>query len=299
MKTENRLLPIILFLFLTCSVVPAYSLQASTPQDALEEIATAENIATVMKHLPLKVQEYMQKLPVQEKAAMADKLLLSKNLEREGGKLSRTDDGNGWELVEKDGKSKGTITFKKTFISGTDALVELEVKEGEHSETAMIGMRFEGDEWRVMKVGHWQGTDLEAEFLHKAEAQEQASDTAAASNLRTLNTALLTYSTAYPEVGYPAALPALSGLENQEGSAEHAKLVDGAFLAVPAAKYGYEFRYTLIDPGNVPGREGRYLITATPLELGKAGARSFFTDQTAIVRFTAEPRPANENDPPL
>src|SRR5258708_38921812 len=163
----------------------------------------------------------------------------------------------------------------------------------------MIDMRFEGDEWRVMKVGHWQGTDLEAEFLHKAEAQDQASEAVAASTLRTLNTALVAYSTSYPEVGYPAALQSLSGQEDQEASAEHAMMVDGAFMTTPVTKAGYEFRYVLIDPGKVSGHEGRYQITATPLEPGKAGVKSFFTDQTAVIRATTESRPANENDPPV
>lgn len=287
------------FLFLACSVVPMYSVQAGTPQTALEELATAENIAVALKHLPLKVQEHVEKLPAQEKAAMADKLLIRKNMEREGSKLSRTGDGNGWELVEKDGKSKGTITVKKTFISGADALVELEIKEGEHSETAMIGMRFEGDEWRVMKIGHWQGTDLEAELLPKVEAQEAPGETAAVSNLRTLNSALIAYSTTYPQIGYPAALQALSGQEDQEPSADHAMMVDSSFMAVPTTKAGYEFRYVLINSGSIEGSEGRYQATATPLEFGKTGARSFFTDQTAVIRATTEPRPANENDPPL
>src|SRR6266567_7236028 len=142
MRIKNWLLPT--FLFLVCSVVPAYSLQASSPQEALEELATAENLAAVIKHLPLKVQEQIEKLPAQGKAAMADKLVIKKSLEREGGKLTRTDDGSGWELVEKDGKPKAIITFKRTFLSGTgaDTLVELEVKDRGYSESVMIGMRF-------------------------------------------------------------------------------------------------------------------------------------------------------------
>src|SRR6266567_4134369 len=273
MRIKNWLLPT--FLFLACSAVPAYSLQASSPQEALEELATAENLAAVIKHLPLKVQEQIEKLPAQGKAAMADKLVIKKSLEREGGKLTRTDDGSGWELVE------------------------LEVKDRGYSESVMIGMRFEHDEWRVTNIGHWRETDLEAELLARIEAQEAPGETAAVSTLRTLHTALISYATSYPEVGYPTALQALSGQEDQEASAQHAMLLDSAFMAVPAIKDGYEFRYTLINSGNVSINEGRYQITATPVEFGKTGSKSFFTDQNTVIRAITGPRPANENDPPL
>ena len=109
--------------------------------------------------------------------------------------------------------------------------------------------------------------------------------------LRMLNTSLVTYSTTYPEVGYPANLKALSGEENQQPSPEHATLIDPGFLKEPAIKNGYEFRYTRI------GISG-YQITATPQQYDQ-GQESFFTDETAVIRFTKESRPATANDPPL
>src|SRR5215470_13750180 len=92
-----------LMFFLACALVSAGA--QSAPQEALEEFATADKIETVLKHLPVKVEDYFQKLPAKEKAAFAEKLP-SKSLEREGGKLTRSDDG-GWVLQEKkDGKDK-------------------------------------------------------------------------------------------------------------------------------------------------------------------------------------------------
>jgi hypothetical protein len=35
------------------------------------------------------------------------------------------------------------------------------------------------------------------------------------------------------------------------------------------------------------------------VEYGKTGSRSFFTDQTGVLRFTTENRPAHEKDEPL
>jgi hypothetical protein len=274
----------------------AVALQAS-PQEALEEIATADKIDTVIKHLPVKVEEHLRKLPAKERAAVAEKLLLSKNLEREGGKLARSDDGSAWEVVEKEGQEKTVLTFKNTYISGANALVELEIKgqrHGEaklHSESMFIGMRFEGGEWRVQQLGHWQKADLEEEFLRNEEPREQVPEAAAASTLRTLNTSIVTYMTTYPDQGCPGSLQALSGHENQESTRDHAMLLEPTFLQDPAIKNGYEFRYMRVD-------QEHYQITAIPLRWGD-GTRSLFTDETALLRAASENRPANAKDPPL
>ena len=152
-------------------------------------------------------------------------------------------------------------------------------------------MRFEDGEWRVHQAGQWQKRDLEEVFLPKEEPREQSPGAAAASTLRMLNTAMVTYITAYPDQGCPASLQVLSGRENQEATQDHAMLLDQNFLQEPVVKNGYEFRYLRID-------KEHYQITATPVQWGE-GARSFFTDETAVIRATAESRPANASDPPL
>jgi hypothetical protein len=291
---KKLLYPFVIFLFVAGSIPRAQALQSGSPEEALEEIVTADSVEAVIKHLPVKVQEFVEKLPKQQKAALTDEFLVHKKLEREGGKLTRSDDGS-WELVEKENGPKVTLTLKKTFIAGTDALVQIEIKEERHAEKhtnlIMLGMRYENDEWRLSEVGEWRGTDIEAEFLRKEGLNDDHSNSSAASMLRVLNTSLVTYSTTYPEVGYPANLKALSGEENQQPSPEHAALIDPAFLKDPAIKNGYEFRYTRI------GSSG-YQITATPLQYGQ-GQESFFTDETAVIRFTKESRPAMANDTPL
>jgi type IV pilus assembly protein PilA len=154
----------------------------------------------------------------------------------------------------------------------------------------MVGMRYEGNQWRVMEVGEWRGTEVESEFLPKTN-ELNSIESAAAATLRTLNTALVTYATTYPEQGYAPSLQDLSGQSDQEPAPDHARLIDSAFLQEPAIKNGYEFRYAR------SGRE-HYQITATPVQPG-AGLPSFFSDETSIIRSTAEARPANANDPPL
>jgi hypothetical protein len=287
----KRIWQFALIVFSISMIPSAKALQSGTPEGALEEMATANDIETVIKHLPIKVQEFMEKLPLPQRAAMAEKLLISRNVEREGGSLVKSEDGRAWELVEKRDRPKTTISWKKTFVSGNDALVQVEIKEEHHTGLMMIGMRYEGNEWRVMQVGEWRGTDVESEFLPKAASEATGRGAAAASVLRTLNTALVTYATLYPDQGYAPTLRELSGQPDQESGPEHAMLVDPAFLQEPAIKNGYEFRYVRSDGQH-------YQITATLVQPGE-GLPSFFTDESCVIRSTSEGRPANSNDPPL
>jgi hypothetical protein len=277
--------------FLLGTIPHARALQSGTPEEALEELGTAENVETVIRHMPVKVEEYMEKLPAPQRAAVAEKLFLKQNLERGGGTLTRSDDGRSWELVEKQGGAKVTVAWKKTFVSGTDALVQFEVKEPTHTTLIQVGMRYESNEWRLAEVGEWRGTDVESEFLPKADSGDGRSTSAAASTLRTLNTALVAYVTTNPDLGYPSSLRALSGQDDESSTPEHARLIDNAFLQEPAVRNGYQFRYTRT------GQE-HYQITATPVQYND-GLESFFTDETAVIRFTKESRPANVGDQPL
>src|SRR5579884_1756924 len=264
----------------------------SSPQDALEEFATAKKFEDFAKHLPAKVEEHLAKLPKQDRDALADKLMITKNLERDGGTLTRSDSGNSWEMVEKTGAEKVMLTFKDTYTAGDTALVELEITQKNHPQTIFIGMKLEENEWRIQQIGQWQKTDLAEELLRTGRREVQDDpEQSAASVLRTLNTAIITYQTTYPAQGFPTSLQALSAKEEDQPSPDHAQLLDPSYLQEPVIKSGYEFRYTRLD-------ESHYQITATPVRPSD-GLKSLFTDETAVIRATTEARPANAGDPPL
>jgi len=286
---------------LSCSCVAGWS-QASTPEAALAEMATATKIEDVEKHLPVKLHDALEALSPKEKTEFRKEFLISERLGREGVKLLKTDDGRSWDVVAADGDRKGSISVKNSFMSGSDALVLLQAKEKESdkSHTFVVSMRLEEGEWRVTGAGGFQEMDFESEeFLSQFRRNSGHEDSQAAAFLRTLNTCMIAYASAYPTVGFPASLNALSSGENSEPSPEHAMLIGPLSVTGPLVKDGFEFHYNLIDPGNVEGHQGKYRITATPVEFGKTGTRSFFTDETAVIRFTTEDREANENDPPL
>ncbi|HEY2393105.1 MAG TPA: hypothetical protein VGK22_18160 [Candidatus Angelobacter sp.] len=285
MKVQIRYCLIVVFLLI--SFLSAKALQGS-PQEALEELATAEKFEDFVKHLPLSVEQHLAKLPKPERDAFADKVMFTKNLARDGGTLSRS--GSSWEMVKKTGGDKEIFTFKNTYTAGDTALVELEITGKNHSQTILIGMRLEADEWRIQQVGQWQKTDLAEEIL-RTQRRETPTDPEQSADalLRTFNTWIVTYQNTYPSQGFPMSLQALSGQETDPVSLDHAKLLDPSYLKEPVVKFGYEFRYTRLD-------DAHYQITATPIQPGD-GVKSFFTDETAQIHATTESRPANASDP--
>ena len=60
-------------------------------------------------------------------------------------------------------------------------------------------------------------------------------------------------------------------------------------------KMDYNFTYT---PGlaEADGSRRRYTILARPIQFGKTGGQNFFTDESGVVRFTTQDRPATAQD---
>lgn len=140
------------------------------------------------------------------------------------------------------------------------------------------------------------------------------------SNLRTINTAAVTYCSTY-ENGYPASLAVLGAPDTGAPDCWKADLVDPVLAGTatptvsPSAsppgnaflKVGYIFEYKPGPavgkpvPGCPPGVKS-YTFTGRPLKYvreGRWGERSYFTDETGIIRGTRENRAATASDPPI
>jgi hypothetical protein len=73
-------------------------------------------------------------------------------------------------------------------------------------------------------------------------------------------------------------------------------------LASREIEMGYVFDYygELLGKGSHGcGVAQRYEVTARPAVFGKTGRRSFFVDQTHVIRFTSENRSATASDPEI
>jgi len=103
-----------------------------------------------------------------------------------------------------------------------------------------------------------------------------ANEASAVGSLRTINTAEITYSSTYPDVGFTA----LSALGGAGGTATGAGLIDSVLAS--GTKSGYSF---VLTPST-----NAYTVTAQPTNPGTTGQRYFFTDQSGVVRYdTAAP----------
>lgn len=296
----------------------AIAWQANTPEAALEEMVTAETLDTLAKHLPLNVQEAIGKLAAKDKEQIAKKLLVRNLAESEGITVQKTDDGSAWQVTDSKHEDKGFIKLKNSFVSGTEAIVVLEASEASEAKNSegnsesgggrttekrhirmLVSMRLQEGEWRLIEFGPWNSKSLESRDFLRGLGAEDNGEADAEATLRILNVFLDSYRTTYPEVGLPQSLEALSGPAGGKASAEHAMVLDPSFMASPLVKDGYQFQYTLVDPGTGKEHKGRYRITATPVEFSKNSGRSFFTDETHMIRATTDQREANENDQPL
>ncbi len=111
-----------------------------------------------------------------------------------------------------------------------------------------------------------------------------ANESSAVGSMRSINTAEVSYNTAYPNAGFSPSLAALGGAApcTVAGTAAACLIDDTLALASGAAtaKSGYYFTYT---PAAAPANT--YTLTGLPATSGSTGQRGFFTDQTGVIRY--------------
>ena len=108
-----------------------------------------------------------------------------------------------------------------------------------------------------------------------------ANESSAVGSIRTLNTAEVTYSTTYPNVGFTCTLAAM-GPPTGNPTSTAAGLVDNVLAA--GQKSGYNFA--------LGGCTGTPVVTYTssgaPVSIGQTGQRAFCSDQSGVIRFAAD-----------
>jgi hypothetical protein len=281
--------------------------QSGPELDALMEVINAKDVATLLRHLPPEIGEAAGALPPAEQNAMAADFLVSARLQKEGLKATRPDSGPVLVIertVGNETKEEAEIYLDRRLTDGEETLLRfrIEPKNGDpmgggdfsiRDVRFSVGMRYVDDEWRIYDVEGGPAIRLDdPKLIGRIIADRHSSNEATAvGSLRTYNTALVTYSSSFPEIGFPASLTALGG---GGGGPDHAGLVDNLLGSPPFQKYGYSFSYRQIS-------KSEYTISARPVAdtSGADVARSFFTDQTGVIRSTQEDRDATADDPPL
>jgi type IV pilus assembly protein PilA len=109
-------------------------------------------------------------------------------------------------------------------------------------------------------------------------ARMAANEASAVASIRTVNTAMVTYDSSYPDVGFAASLAVLGGVAPCTPSSTTACLIDSVLAA--GVKSGYNFAAT--GAGGPPAVQ--YYVTATPVTLNQTGTMSFCSFEDAVVR---------------
>jgi len=109
-----------------------------------------------------------------------------------------------------------------------------------------------------------------------------ANEASAVGSMRTINTTSTQYSTTYG--GYPTALSSLGGPAGGTATSSSAELIDAVLAG--GTKSGYSFSYTTGATDN-NGNILQYTMTGVPTSAGVTGQRTFFTDQSGVIRSDA------------
>jgi len=117
-----------------------------------------------------------------------------------------------------------------------------------------------------------------------------ANEASAVSSLRTLNTAIVEYSTTYGTD--PANLASLGPAATPSSTA--ADLVDNLLGVDPAVKSGYSITYTAGTTTPVVS----YTMVAVPVA-SSTGQRQFYTDQSDVIRQTTDGSTPNASSQPI
>jgi type IV pilus assembly protein PilA len=118
-----------------------------------------------------------------------------------------------------------------------------------------------------------------------------ANESSAVGSVRTINTAMVTYSAAYPDTGFAATLANLGGTTaacapGQVATIANACLID-SLLSVTQQKSGYQFGAAGAPLGGST-INNTYTVTAIPLGIGSTGQRGFYSDQSSVIRYTLD-----------
>jgi type IV pilus assembly protein PilA len=107
-----------------------------------------------------------------------------------------------------------------------------------------------------------------------------ANEASAVGSIRTINTSAVTYSSTYPNAGFPATLANLGGPSPCPAATSSAACLLDAVLAA-GTKSGYKFTWT----GDGNAVSVGYTITAAPVSIGSTGQRMFCSDMSGVIRF--------------
>jgi len=111
-------------------------------------------------------------------------------------------------------------------------------------------------------------------------ARIAANESSAVASVRTINTAQISYNSAYPTVGFASSLTVLSGTSCTPPDSTQACLIDTQLSS--GTKSGYTFA---MSASGTPA--SNYQTSSSPLTANTTGVRSFCSVSDAVVRYSS------------
>ncbi len=124
-----------------------------------------------------------------------------------------------------------------------------------------------------------------------------ANEASAVGSVRTINTAEVTYSSAYPDVGFTLTLSRLAGPLSTCSSGGGATSTASCLIDNVLGS-GTKSGYTFVISGAAATPQTTYGLTAKPVTVGSSGQRGFWSDQTGVIRYN-QSGAATSTDNPL
>jgi len=107
----------------------------------------------------------------------------------------------------------------------------------------------------------------------------RANEASAIASMRVINTAAVTYSLTYPDLGFPAQLTALGGVNPCTASSTQSCLIDD--ILAQGTKGGYTFEWN--GDGAIPSVT--FILTGKPQSIGGSGQNMYCSDQTGVIHY--------------
>ena len=294
-----------IYLTLLLAVVGFHATSAQTqapPQtarQALLEILLDKTPGTLEKHLPHAARKTLFRGGESEQMPVLRELTsFRRGITTSGGQLETFDSGPVLvTFEEKASQQRIEIIVERDDLAGDGDEIELSFHPylGGKPEPLpvvprlIVTMKQEEDVWKLDEITVAVHIPLsDPEYLKGLQkAQTSSSESASTGSLRTLNTAQISYSSAFPERGFTCTLATLGGSGQVEPSPEHAMLIDDALAS--GRMHGYVFSITGCD---VPPASS-YHTTAVPADSDSdSELRAFCSDESGVIRYSSDGKAA-------
>jgi len=270
---------------------------------ALWDLALTTDPRVVEKHLPKGAVREMADCQAGDLDAALQEFMLAKKAAEDGKDIELASSSEGVLLI---GDQYFSVELRMATSQVRGSVADFVVKATKRMDrleleswTLVFTMEFDDAEWRLTSIATQEDEKWEVHSLHEVGRHcRMAKESSAVGSLRTINTAQVTYASTYPEHGFAYTLSQFADPGQMRGpSPDKAGLIDAQLACDKdeCDKSGYRFR---IETEAGQPRE-RYQAFARPLKYNKTGTRSFYTDQTGVIRFTVADRDATADDPPL